>query len=111
METVEPDESIARRAKIHRIHLVLFAISSVALCVIDFLWFESLWFYWPVMVWGAVFGVHTLYCKSLAVDEDWADARANRIHDKSYDIGHIRDIEASFKKSQAAEKATPEKHE
>jgi uncharacterized membrane protein YdbT with pleckstrin-like domain len=108
METATPDEGIARRARMLRIHLLIFASVSIILCAIDVLLFDTRWFYWPVMVWGALFGAHFLYCKSLAVDDDWAEARAGKIRDKSYDLGHIRDIEVSFKKSQSAEETPPE---
>ncbi len=111
METAKADQDIARRARIQHIHLALFIGFSIFLCAIDFLFFDSRWFYWPVMVWGAILGGHALYCKSLSVDDDWAEARANKIRDKSYDLGHIRDIETSFKQSQSVEESTSEKFE
>lgn len=111
METENPDEGIARRARMHRIHLISFASVGVVLLVVDLLFFDNRWFYWPVMVWGVLFGGHTLYCKSLAVDDAWGEARANKIRDKSYDIGHIHEIETTFKQSQSVEETPPEKQE
>ena len=108
METANSDEGIVRRARTLRVHFLAFAAVSIVLFTVDLVLFESLWFYWPVMAWGAVFGAHALYCKSLSVDDDWAERRSNMIHDKSYDIGHIRDIEASYEKNRSAEEAAAE---
>lgn len=108
MDTANSDEGITRRARTLRVHFLAFAAVSIILFAIDLVLFETLWFYWPVMAWGAVFGAHGLYCKSLSVDDDWAERRSNMIRDKSYDIKHIHDIEVSYEKKQAAEESAVE---
>lgn len=109
MDTADIDEGIARRSHALRIHLIAFAGVSLVLFAIDLSFSEVRWFYWPVMVWGTVLGVHALYCKTLSVDDDWVERRTNKIRDKSYDIGHIHDIETSFNESQSKENSATER--
>lgn len=102
METANTDEGVARRSRVLRIHFLAFAGVSIVLVAVDLLFSEARWFYWPVMIWSAVLGVHFLYCKTLSVDDSWAEERTDNIRYKSYDLGHIRDIEDSYKESQSA---------
>jgi len=83
------------------LHLIAFTTGVIGLGVSDYLTPGPMWFHWPVMVWGAVMGVHFLYCRSLQVaqNEQWADKRATDIRMKSYDLGHIRAIDQSSKKN------------
>ncbi len=80
-----------------RIHIAYFIGIGASLAALDLTFSETRWFHWPVMIWGAVFCVHLLYCKSISVDDSWVEKRTNRIRDKSYDLGHIRNIEDSYK--------------
>lgn len=109
MDRANIGEGAARRARVLRIHFIAYSSVNIVLFATDLLFSEARWFYWPAMAWGAVLGAHWLFCKSLAVDDDWAERRANKIRDKSYDLGHIRDIENTFNESQAAEKSAAER--
>ena len=102
MDNTSAENGKYRRARALRVHFMGFAGVSVILLAVDLLMPGPAWFYWPVMAWGAVIGAHALYCKSLAVDEDWAERRAGDIRQKSYDIGHILDIEDSYKKTRSS---------
>ncbi len=97
------DKGKVHRARTFRIHFLGFAGISILLFMLDLVTLGPLWFYWPVMAWGAVIGAHWLYCKSLAVDDDWADRRVSEVLYKSYDLGHIRQIEESYKNKQSSD--------
>ena len=90
--------SRVRARRLLRIHFACFATVVIVLAAIDLGFFETRWFHWPAMVWGALFCVHFLYCKSHAVDDDWVEKRTSRIRINSYDLGHIQSIEDSYKK-------------
>tara|TARA_Y100000588_G_C13976370_1_gene805216 strand:- start:307 stop:642 length:336 start_codon:yes stop_codon:yes gene_type:complete len=86
-----------------RIHVAYYIGIGACLVAIDLTFSETRWFHWPLMIWGGIFCAHLLYCKSLSVDDEWVEKRTNRIRDHSYDLGHIRNIEDSYK-----EKTPPE---
>jgi hypothetical protein len=76
----------------------MYGFASVVFFVADSFMPGALWFHWPVMTWGAIAGAHLLYCKSVNVDEAWAERRALDLRLKSYDLGHILDIDKSHRK-------------
>ena len=93
------------------LHIAIYLVTCTILAVLDYSFFETRWFYWPAMVWGVVLGVHILYCKSLSVDESWAEARADKLREKSYDLGHIMKIEEEYKESVEASAPADEPQE
>ena len=97
------DNGKFRRARALRNHFMGYAGVGILLFAVDLVTSGPVWFYWPVMAWGVVIGAHWLYCKSLAVDDDWADRRAGELRYKSYDLGHIQQIEESYKNSQSSD--------
>ena len=54
--------------------------------------------WWIVAGWGVVLGFHYLYVKSFRSDIGWAGRRTRRLRRTSYDLGHISQIEDSYKK-------------
>lgn len=100
------DEGTAVRMRAMRLHLIVYGCASIAFFIADSLMAGAPWFHWPVMAWGAVAGVHVLYCKSVDVDEDWAERRAIDIKLKSYDLGHIAAIEEAYKKEHPRDHST-----
>ena len=54
---------------------------------------EGWWLFWPLYVWGVVLALHFLWAKSTDVDESWVGERAEDLRFRSYDLGHIHDIE------------------
>ena len=51
------------------------------------------WAVWPMMIWGVVLMVHMFIVKSCEADDEWVDDRALGLRYKSYDFGHIKDLE------------------
>lgn len=48
--------------------------------------------FWPLGVWFMIAAVHFFIVKSMAVDNDWADGKADRIRRDAYDFQHVREI-------------------
>lgn len=46
----------------------------------------------PVLGWSMLFGLHFALARSLAADDDWAEARTADLRLRAYDQGHIDDI-------------------
>ena len=72
-----------------RWHLVLFVVLMV----------PALWVtwndpgtYWPAIGWSVVLVVHFLIAKTLNVDDDWGEARAYDLRQKTYDHKHINQV-------------------
>jgi hypothetical protein len=86
------------RARQLRLHFACYAVVVAGLAVLDLNLSEARWFHWPAMAWGALFCTHFLYCKSLAVNDEWVEERTSRLRINSYDLGHIRNIEDSYNK-------------
>lgn len=89
-------EKSSVRARQLRFHFACYAVVIVSLAVIDLNFSEARWFHWPAMAWGAILCAHFLYCKSLAVNDEWVEERTSRLRINSYDLGHIRSIEDSY---------------
>lgn len=111
MSVSEPSTQINRRNRQLRLHFVCFASVVIALAVIDIGFSEARWFHWPAMAWAVVFSIHFLYCKSHSVDDEWAEERASRLRINSYDLGHIREIEDSYKKNMASDQSEAESNQ
>ena len=73
-------------------HLIVF-VSLMAAGIL--LGGESIGTPWLGMIWTVVVGVHFLTIKSLNVDENWGEARAYDIRQKTYDHKHINLIVGS----------------
>lgn len=50
------------------------------------------WSIWVVVAAIAAVGAHYLAYKTMTIDDAWVDARAEEIHVKSYDRGHIQEM-------------------
>ncbi len=51
------------------------------------------WLFWPLYVWGVALALHFMLAKSIGVDESWVGERTEDLRFRSYDLGHIHDIE------------------
>ena len=92
------DSGTLKRSRALQLHLIVYGCASVVFFIADQVMTGAQWFHWPVMAWGVVAGIHLLYCKSIDVDQDWAERRAIDVRLKSYDLGHISAIDESFRK-------------
>ena len=51
------------------------------------------WSFTPVYGWGILLAVHFFYVRAANVDDDWVRDRAEDLRVRSYDLGHITDLE------------------
>ena len=70
-------------------HLIVFVALMVAGILLGG---EGIGTPWLGIIWTVVVGAHFLTSKSLNVDENWGDARAHDIRQKTYDHKHIDQI-------------------
>ena len=54
------------------------------------------WRFWPMMIWTMLLSIHYFIASTLAIDEDWAAEKATDVRTRSYDFGHIYDIDKRF---------------
>ena len=76
-----------------RRHMLAYAAVCAILIVTNIALGGGWWSFWPLFVWGLVLALHFLYVRSVDVDERWAQERTEDLHVRSYDLGHIEDIE------------------
>lgn len=79
-----------------RRHFLVYLCAAPALFLIDRMVSDGWWFHWPVLVWGVALLGHYPYAKIVRVDDEWARRRARELRLKSYDLGHIGEIERSY---------------
>jgi len=48
--------------------------------------------FWPGLIWSFVLAIHFFIVRSMDVDEDWVEERADDVRRHAYDFQHIRDI-------------------
>lgn len=79
-----------------RVHAGIFSIvnAAVLLCLIFIPAVRGYW--WIIAVWGAVLGCHYVIARTIRIDKDWVDRRTDDLRMNSYDLGHIREIQAGY---------------
>ncbi len=86
-----------RAARYLRPHVRTYAVAAVIFPLVDLVASDGWWFFWPILVWGAVVLLHYMYVKSVNIDDDWAARRTREIGDRAYDQGHIEDIRKRYR--------------
>ena len=76
-------------------HLLLYT-SLTLLMLIAELFGGDWWYFWPMMLWGALLSIHYFIASTLAIDEDWAAEKAIDVRTRSYDFDHIYNIDKRF---------------
>lgn len=77
-------------------HRRIFLWSMVALHVINFALGGWWWAFWPFLLWSIVFFFHLCLVRAANLDEEWVDERTDELRVKSYDLGHIDDIDKRY---------------
>ncbi len=89
----EPERFSSRLRILLRWNAVAFVIVAAVLLVANVLIGGGAWSFWPLFVWGTLLALHFFCTKSLEVDDGWVEERADELRYRSYDQGHIHDIE------------------
>jgi uncharacterized membrane protein len=48
--------------------------------------------FWPLLAWFFIAAIHFFIVKSMEVDDEWADAKADKLRRDAYDFQHVREI-------------------
>ena len=90
----------ASLAKAHRFlldrfgaHLRLYLVLCGVLTLINLYTGGGWWSFAPVYGWSIVLAVHYFYVRAASVDDDWVRERTEELKIRSYDLGHITDLE------------------
>ena len=78
--------------RIFRLHQVIFLAGLSLLLIIDFFFLEKWGTFWLMLVWSIVFGVHYLFFRAQAVDDEWLKEKMAFSVYRLWDYGHIREI-------------------
>ncbi len=99
-----PAEDDGRRstslATVHRFllgrfgaHLRLYLLLCGGLTLVNLYTGAGWWSFTPVYGWGIVLAVHYFYVRAANVGEGWVQERTEDLRVRSYDLGHITDLE------------------
>ena len=86
-----------RAARYLRLHARAYAVAAVIFLLVDLAASDGRWFFWPVLVWGAVVLLHSMCVNIVRLDDDWAAGQAREIGDRAYDLSHIEDIRKRYR--------------
>ena len=81
-----------------RIHLRLCLLLCGGLTLANLFTGAGWWSFAPVYGWGIVLAVHYFYVRAANVDDDWVRERTEDLRIRSYDLGHITDLEERVEK-------------
>ena len=75
------------------IHLRLYLVLCSGLALANFYTGTGWWSFTPICGWGVVLAVHYFYVRAANVDDAWVRERTEDLRIRSYDLGHITDLE------------------
>ena len=85
-----------------RTHLRLYVVACGALTLVNFWTGAGWWSFTPVCGWGVLLAVHYFYVRAANVDDDWVRERTDDLRVRSYDLGHITDLEERVERGDAS---------
>ena len=85
-----------------RAHLRLYLVVCGGLTLINFYTGAGWWSFSPVGGWGVLLAVHYFYVRAANVNDDWVRDRTVDLKVRSYDLGHITDLEERVERGDAS---------
>lgn len=85
-----------------RTHLRLYLVACGGLTLVNLFTGGSWWSFTPVCGWGILLAVHYFYVRAVNVDDDWVRERTEDLRIRSYDLGHITDLEERIERGDAS---------
>ena len=85
-----------------RTHLSLYVAVCGGLTLVNLWTGAGWWSFTPVGGWGVLLAVHYFYVRAANVDDDWVRDRAEDLKVRSYDLGHITDLEERVERGDAS---------
>lgn len=104
------DERNSLVKRLYRWHVLAYSVVMSMLVVANIFVGGGWWSFWPMIAWSLVLACHFFYYKSVTVDEEWAQERTDDLKLRSYDLGHIQDIEDRVEKHDASVRPADERH-
>jgi hypothetical protein len=92
-----------------RWNALAYAVVGTVLLGANILVGGGVWSFWPLFAWGMLLALHFFFVKSMDVDERWVEERADELHYRSYDQGHIDDIEHRVEERDASVRPADER--
>ena len=85
-----------------RTHLRLYVVACGGLILVNLYTGAGWWSFAPVYGWGVLLAVHYFYVRAAKVDDDWVRDRTEDLKVRSYDLGHITDLEERIERGDAS---------
>ena len=76
-----------------RHHVLVLAIVVCLLLIIEWALGTRWSLFWPFIIWGLMVSIHYFFSAAFDINEVWADDRVLDVKTRSYDLGHIMNIE------------------
>ena len=76
-----------------RYHALVLAIVVCLLLIIEWTLGTRWSLFWPFIIWGLMVSIHYFFSAAFDINEVWADGRVLDVKTRSYDLGHIMNIE------------------
>ena len=92
-------------------HVQAYFVIIGGLTVINIMTGAPWWSFWPMLGWGGLLALHFFYVKAVNVDEGWVDDRVDDLRFRSYDLGHIEDIETRIETRHPSVRPSDEREE
>jgi len=92
-----------------RWNAIAYATLGVLLLLVNIYSGGGAWSFWPLFVWGVLLALHFFLMKSVEVDDGWVEERADELRYRSYDQGHIHDIEHRVEERDASVRPADER--
>ena len=85
-----------------RTHLLLYLVVCGGLTLVNLWTGAGWWSFAPVYGWAVLLAVHYFYVRAANVDDDWVRDRTEDLKVRSYDLGHIADLEERIDRGDAS---------
>ena len=85
-----------------RTHLRLYVVVCGALTLVNLFTGDGWWSFTPVCGWGSLLAVHYFYVRAVNANDDWVHDRTEDLKVRSYDLGHITDLEERVERGDAS---------
>ena len=85
-----------------RTHLRLYVVVCGGLTLVNLFTGAGWWSFTPVCGWGILLAIHYFYVRAVNVNDDWVRDRTEDLKVRSYDLGHITDLEERVERGDAS---------
>lgn len=91
------------------LHVLAYLAGMLVLAVLNLAIGEGWWSFWSMLVWTVALVAHLSWVIARDPDESWVRDREIEVKLKSYDLGHMAEIEKSFEQGTFLGKERPKR--